>query len=147
MGSLSNRPAWLEIDLGNLKHNYGIIRSKIPERTKIAAVVKADAYGHGAGVSAKKLSEWGVEYFCVSSPGEGLELREAGIKKPILVLAEVLEAQYRDIVEGNLIQTAAGFKTLRDLNDLGREMGSILSVHLNFDTGMGRIGFLPDELP
>lgn len=147
MGLLSNRPAWLEIDLGALKHNYQIIRSRIPKRTKIGAVVKADAYGHGAAATAKKLSEWGVEYFCVGSPGEGVELREVGIKKPILVLAEVLKDQYQDIVEGNLIQTAASFKTLRDLNGLAAEMGTVISVHLNFDTGMGRIGFLPHELP
>jgi len=146
MGLLSNRPAWIEIDLGALKHNYNYIRSKIPTKTKIAAVVKADAYGHGAVKSAEKLRDWGVDYLCVGSPGEGLELRKAGIEIPILVLAEVLEGQYEDIIKGDLIQTAASFETLEGLNQKAVEAGVEQPVHLKFDTGMGRIGFFPGEL-
>lgn len=79
------RPTWIEINLSALKNNYNFIRSKISSRTKIAAVVKANAYGHGAVRIAKELSQLGVEYFCVGSPEEGIELRDTGIKKPILV--------------------------------------------------------------
>ncbi|RCW53005.1 alanine racemase [Halanaerobium sp. ST460_2HS_T2] len=140
------RPAWIEIDLSALEHNYKFIRSKINSETKIAAVVKANAYGHGAAKVAKKLSQLGAEYFCVGSPDEGIELREAGIKKPILVLAEVLESQYQDIIKGDLIQTAASINTLKALNQAGIKANKIIKVHLKFDTGMGRIGFFPEDL-
>ena len=140
------RPAWIEIDLSALEHNYKFIRSKINSETKIAAVVKANAYGHGAAKVAKKLSQLGVEYFCVGSPDEGIELREVGIKKPILVLAEVLDSQYQDIIKGDLIQTAASINTLKALNQAGIKANKIIKVHLKFDTGMGRIGFFPEDL-
>ena len=142
----SSRPAWLEIDLKALKNNYKFIRSRIKNKSKIAAVVKADAYGHGAIKIAKKLDNLGVEYFCVGSPDEGVELREAGIEKPILVLAEVLESQYKDILKGNLIQTAASKKTLNSLNQYAEKMNENIKVHLKIDTGMGRIGFFPEKI-
>ena len=140
------RPAWIEIDLSALEKNYNFIRGRIDEQTKIAAVVKANAYGHGAVRIAKKLSQLGVEYFCVGSPDEGIELRKAGIKDPILVLAEVLPMQYTDIIKGNLIQTAACRETLEALNKAGIKAAEKIKVHLKVDTGMGRIGFFPEEL-
>lgn len=141
------RPAWIEIDLSALEDNYKFIRSKINKKTKIAAVVKANAYGHGALQVAEKLSQLGVEYFCVGSPDEGIELRKFGIKKPILVLAEVLASQYQDIIKGDLIQTAASLKTLKALNKAGSKADKMIKVHLKLDTGMGRIGFFSDDLP
>lgn len=140
------RPAWLEIDLSFLENNYKYIRSKINKETKIAAVVKANAYGHGAVRVAQKLSELGAEYLCVGSPDEGLELRKAGINAPIIVLAEVLKSQYNDIIKGDLIQTAASWKSLKSLDKAGIKAEEIIKVHLKVDTGMGRIGFFPEEL-
>lgn len=140
------RPAWIEIDLNALENNYNIIRSKINKETKIAAVVKANAYGHGAVRVAQKLSQFGVEYFCVGSPDEGIELRNAGISEPIIVLAEVLDSQYADIFKGDLIQTVASRKTLKALNKAGIKDAKKIKVHLKIDTGMGRIGFFPEEL-
>ncbi len=141
------RPAWIEIDLSALENNYNFIRSRIKEQTKIAAVVKANAYGHGVVKVARKLSQLGVEYFCVGSPDEGIELRNAGIEKPILVLAEVLKSQYADIIKGDLIQTAASMETLASLNQAAKKFGKKIRVHLKIDTGMGRIGFLNQDLP
>lgn len=141
----SSRPAWIEIDLKALKMNYNKIRDKVKDK-KIAAVVKADAYGHGAVKIAQKLSEFGTDYFCVGSPDEGLELREAGIKKPILVLAEVLENQYQEIIDANLIQTVGSLKTLTGLNKIAAKNNTVQSVHLKLDTGMGRIGFLENNI-
>jgi len=140
------RPAWIEIDFKALEKNYNFIRSRIDKKTKIAAVVKANAYGHGAAKIAPKLSQLGVEYFCVSSPDEGIELRRAGIKKPILVLAEVLETQYSEIVKGDLTQAAASLETISALDKLGAKAKKKVKVHLVVDTGMGRIGFFPDQL-
>ena len=140
------RPAWIEIDLSALENNYNFIRSRINARTKIAAVVKANAYGHGAVKVAEKLDQLGVEYFCVGSPDEGIELREAGIEKPILILAEVLKSQYAEIIKGDLIQTAASMETLKSLNQAAKKAGKKIRVHLKIDTGMGRIGFFPEEL-
>ncbi|MFN2340177.1 MAG: alanine racemase [Halanaerobium sp.] len=140
------RPAWIEIDLSALENNYNFIRKKINKKTKIAAVVKANAYGHGAVRVAKKLSELGVEYFCVGSPDEGIELRRAGIIEPILVLAEVLKSQYDDIIKADLIQTAASRETLKALNQAGARAEKKIRVHLKVDTGMGRIGFFLEEL-
>lgn len=146
MGINLKRPAWIEIDLKALEKNYNLIRSRIAKETKIAAVVKANAYGHGAAKIASKLSQLGVEYFCVGSPDEGIELRRAGIKKPILVLAEVLENQYAEIIKGDLIQAAASFETISALNNLGAKVDKKVKVHLVVDTGMGRIGFFPEQL-
>lgn len=142
----SNRPAWIEINLKALEHNYKIIREKINYDTKIAAVVKADAYGHGAVKIAQKLSGLEVDYLCVGSPEEGIELRQAGIKRPILVLAEILKSQYKAIVMADLVQTAACLETIYGLNKAAAEAGIIQSIHLKLDTGMGRIGFLPKKL-
>lgn len=142
-----NRPAWIEINLNILKNNYDFIRKKIGNKTKIAAVVKANAYGHGAVQVAKKLAELGADYFCVGSPEEGLELRNAGIKRPILVLAEILEEQYQEIIEADLIQTVASENTLYSLNKFAKKNNRIIKIHLKIDTGMGRIGFFPQEIP
>lgn len=141
------RPAWIEINLKNLEKNYNLIRQKIAKKTKIAAVVKADAYGHGAVEISKKLSELGADYFCVGSPEEGLELRKNGIKKEILVLAEILESQYSEITAGDLIQTVASKNTLYSLAEFADKNNKKIKIHLKIDTGMGRIGFLPAEFP
>ncbi|MGM0548697.1 MAG: alanine racemase [Bacillota bacterium] len=140
------RPAWLEIKLQALANNYQFIRSKLDQKTKIAAVVKADAYGHGAVKIAQKLVDLGTEYLCVGSPDEGIELRNEGLEVPILVLAEVLESQYDSILQGDLIQTVASCETLFALNNFAAQNNKKIKIHLKCDTGMGRIGFLPEEL-
>ena len=142
----SSRPAWIEIDLDALENNYNVIQNKIPLSSKIAAVVKADAYGHGAVKIAAELDKLGADYFCVGSPDEGLELRNAGIKKEIIVLAEVLKSQYQDILEGDLIQTVGSFETLMGLNKIAAEFNKTIRVHLKIDSGMGRIGFLNSDI-
>ncbi|MGM0603055.1 MAG: alanine racemase [Bacillota bacterium] len=140
------RPAFLEIDLKALDSNYQLIRKDIPEDTMIASVVKADAYGHGAVEAAKYLLRSGTDYLAVSCPEEALELRNAGIGAKIIVLGEILPEQYNLIIEQNLIQTAASFNTLEGLNRKAASRDIIQPVHIKIDTGMGRIGFLPEEV-
>lgn len=140
------RPAFIEIDLKALANNYQLIRDDIPEDTMIASVVKADAYGHGAVEAAKCLISCGTDYLAVACPEEALELRKAGIEAKIIVLGEVLPEQYDLIVEQKLIQTAASIKTLEGLNKKAAFKNIIQPVHIKIDTGMGRIGFFPEEV-
>lgn len=141
-----NKPAWLEINLKALEYNYKNIKDIIKNETKIAAVVKADAYGHGAVKIAHKLADLGTDFFCVGNPDEGLELRKAGIKKPILVLAEVLNSQYEDIAAANLIQAVGSWRSISALNKFAEKNNSKIKVHLKIDTGMGRTGISPSQL-
>ena len=140
------RPAFIEINLKALSDNYQLIRDDIPEDTMVASVVKADAYGHGAVEAAKCLISCGTDYLAVACPEEALELRKAGIETKIIVLGEVLPEQYDLIIEQKLIQTAASIKTLEGLNRKAATRNIIQPVHIKIDTGMGRIGFFPQEI-
>jgi len=140
------RPAFIEINLKALSDNYQLIRDDIPEDTMVASVVQADAYGHGAVKAAKCLISCGTDYLAVACPEEALELRKAGIETKIIVLGEVLPEQYDLIIEQKLIQTAASIKTLEGLNRKAATRNIIQPVHIKIDTGMGRIGFFPQEI-
>ncbi len=140
------RPAFIEINLKALSDNYQLIRDDIPEDTMVASVIKADAYGHGAVKAAKCLISCGTDYLAVACPEEALELRKAGIETKIIVLGEVLPEQYDLIIEQKLIQTAASIKTLEGLNRKAATRNIIQPVHIKIDTGMGRIGFFPQEI-
>ncbi|MFW6264742.1 MAG: alanine racemase [Bacillota bacterium] len=134
------RPVWAEINLNNLKHNLHQIKEKLDPKTVIMAVVKADAYGHGVIPVSKALIEEGVDRLAVALPEEGRELRKAGFKLPIHVLGELLPAQYKIILEYDLIPTIARNDSLEAINDLAGEKGLRKKIHIKIDTGMGRIG-------
>lgn len=138
------RPVWAEINLDNLRYNLAQIRRKLAGETEIMAVIKANAYGHGAIPLARTLVEEGVQRFGVAIPEEGLELREAGIKIPIHVLGEALRDQYSLLIDYDLTPTVAREETLEALNQLARERGIIKKIHIKIDTGMGRIGLEPE---
>ena len=82
---IKGRPTWAEIDLDALTHNFQLIRDRVGKETKVLAAIKADAYGHGAVECARRLAAEGVDWFGVALPEEGIELREAGNTKPILL--------------------------------------------------------------
>jgi alanine racemase len=129
--------ATIEVNLGKLKQNLQILRSHIDENTRVMAVVKADAYGHGAVEVAGTLEPL-VEAFAVNDIYEGIELRKQDITKPILVFEvpqKMTASQYRLY---NLTATVSAKEHFDWLPN-----GT--SYHLNFDTGMGRLGFTPDE--
>ncbi|MCC3145260.1 alanine racemase [Halanaerobium sp. Z-7514] len=136
----SKRPVWLEIDLNNLKFNIKEIKKNLSAETIFTAVVKADAYGHGAVAISQAALEAGANRLAVAIPEEGIELREAGITAPIEVLGELLAEQLIDLVKYDLIPTISKFKTAERLNNLCAAYKLKKKIHLNVDTGMNRVG-------
>ena len=134
-----------EIDLDAIESNYNEIKRYIPQGAKICGVIKADGYGHGAIPVAKKLNELGADAFAVASSSEAVILRKNGVDKDILVLGFTAEEDYMDMVNYGITQTVFRMDMAKKLSDVAMEMGRVAHVHVIVDTGMGRIGFLPDE--
>lgn len=145
MGSEFDRPVWVEINLDNIKFNIEQVKSRVSDETLVMAVVKADAYGHGAIPVAKAAVEAGADRLAVAIPEEGIELREAGFEIPIHVLGEVLPEQVPLLVKYNLISTISKFKTAAKLERISAKFETRQKVHIKVDTGMGRIGVLPEN--
>lgn len=110
---------------------------------KLMAIIKTDAYGHGAVRSAKALDEIGVYAFGVATPGEALELRRAEIKNPILILGYVFEEYFDRMIENDIDLALFDSNTAKLLNSHAEKLGKKARVHIKADTGMGRIGFQP----
>ncbi len=148
--SSSCRPTVAEIDLGACVHNLRRLRDKVGA-IDIWPVVKADAYGHGATAVAGALCAERVAGFCVATATEGRQLRQAGIETPILVMAGLAasapEDAFRTVVEYGLAAGIQDASTGARLADIARELTiGPVSVHLKIDTGMGRLGVLPDQV-
>lgn len=135
-----HRDAWVEVDLGNIEHNIYEFEKIIPKHTKILAVVKADAYGHGAAMCASTLIASGVDMFGVSSVDEGIQLREAGAQIPILVLGTTPDWAFASAVENNLTLALYSDEHLQVCKDLYDKHGLKAQVHVKVNTGMNRIG-------
>jgi alanine racemase len=135
--------AWVEIDRSALKHNVRQIRSLLAPNTTIMAVVKADAYGHGAIDIAKTVVAESVEWLAVATVTEGIELRSAGIIAPILILGAVnSNVQVQAIVQWGLQPTICNIEQATSISKAIAKLPAspILSVHLKLDTGMSRLG-------
>lgn len=130
------------IDLDKLAVNVHNIKSVIGKQTKLLAVVKADAYGHGAVESAKTLIDNGVDYLGVATLEEGAELRCADITAPILVLGYVSCNEMKQALEYDMEMTIFDMQTAKKLSAVCKEMNKPAKIHIKIDTGMGRIGFL-----
>lgn len=141
------RPTYVEIDLVALAHNYAQITKTLGEGCQVLAVVKADAYGHGVEHVVPALVEAGTEWFGVALVEEGVELRQAGVRQPILVLGGVWPAQIDSLLHYDLTPAIYNLETARQLGARAAELGRDCRYHLKVDTGMGRLGFLPDTLP
>jgi len=139
------RPTWAEVNLNNLQHNYKIIRSLLDERTKVLVTVKADAYGHGLIQVAKRLVKCGVDYFGVASIDEGIELRKAGVKVPILLLGLILKSDIKPLFAYSLTPTVCDIGLARSIDQAAAKLKKKISLHVKVDTGMGRIGVLHKE--
>ncbi len=142
------RFAWVEINLTNLKHNIEIIRSYLdPKRTMIMAVVKADAYGHGAIEISEQAIKSGVHALGVALVEEGIKLRKAGIDKPIYVLGESPAANIKEAVEHNLILCVNSYESAQFISRECVKTGRKITINLNIDTGMSRIGINFNDAP
>src|SRR5437879_4736086 len=134
------RPTLCVIDLEALRWNYHKIREKVGPRIKIASMVKANAYGHGAPCVARALAEEGCDAFGVATLEEGVGLRQAEIRSPIIVLAGVYLEQLDQFFEHDLIPVVHEIDGLQRLEAAVQSRGTSLKVHLKVDTVMGRIG-------
>lgn len=140
------RPTHVEIDLQALRTNLCQVRTRAGEARQVLAVVKADAYGHGAPRVARTLQEAGVEVFGVAIVEEGIELRKAGIERPIVVLGSIYAGQEKDVFTHCLTPTLFDLEAARRLDRYAAKAGRRSPYHLKTDTGMGRVGFRPEEL-
>lgn len=136
----------MEVSTDALRHNFEVVRFLVGRRHGIFAVVKADAYGHGAVRTAKLYRELGCERFAVARLCEALELREAGISEDILILGQEPEESARSVVEQGLTCACAEPRFARALSREAVSQGKRAKVHLKVDTGMGRLGVLPEDL-
>lgn len=146
------RPVWAEVSLSAIAHNLRLIRGAIGRKRKILAVVKANAYGLGAVEVSKALARMGVEAFGVTCSQEGIELREAGIRQPILLLTGFWPGEEKRILEYKLTPAIARLGLLPLLERAAtkrRVNGSRKKIlfHLKIDTGMNRLGIAPREIP
>lgn len=139
------RPVWLEINLDNIANNVKEIRRIIGDNTMIMASTKANAYGHGAIEVARTFIENGVDRLAVSIIQEAIELRKSSILAPILILSYTPMYQMDKIIEYDLIQTIYNYNDAVHLSSLASNKGKMVKIHIKIDTGMGRIGFLPNE--
>ncbi len=138
--TISRRPTWAEINLDNLAFNFRSAKSFIGSETKYMAVVKADAYGHGAVECAKRLEAEGVDWFGVALPEEGVELRKAGIRKLILCLGGFWDGQETLSLNYGLTPVIFRLEQAATLNAAAASRGAVVSIHVKIDTGMGRVG-------
>ena len=132
------------IDLTAIEENLKALQAKMAPGVRTCAVVKANAYGHGAVRVARHIGPL-VDYFAVACIEEALELREGGIKKPILVLSYTHPSRYVDLIREDVTATVYNEQEAEVLSETAQHLGKTVKVHIAVDTGMGRIGFQPVE--
>ena len=133
------RRTWAEIDVDALIHNFNIIKQTA--NTKVCAVVKANAYGHGVDIVAPSLQQAGADFFAVSNIEEALELRKLGITKPILILGYTPVEYVQELATHEISQCVYSLDYSNELSVEAAKCNVKIKVHLKLDTGMSRIGF------
>ena len=139
------RPTWVEISLSKLRRNTERVRELAGSR-RVMAVIKADAYGHGAVPVARYLAASGMDWFGVATVEEALELREAGIGQPILLLGGLYMSDPAHLIEYRLTPSVSSTARLDTYAECTRRRGKPIDFHLKVDTGMGRLGLPLDRL-
>jgi len=146
LAHLGRRPTWAEIDLEALAANFQTVKLKVGPDVGVMAVVKANAYGHGAVECAQRLEREGADWFGVALPEEGIELRNAGIAKPVLCLAGFWGEQATACLQHNLVPVVCPLDMIKAFDRAARERNVVANVHVKIDTGMGRLGVRFDEV-
>lgn len=139
----SLRPTRAEIDLEAIAHNFGVVQARTG--AKILAVVKADAYGHGVVPVVQRLERAGAKGFAVALAEEAIELRDAGIESPILVLNGVVGGAHREVLQRRIVPVVYDLAELEAFHAAAQ--GEEFRIHLKVDTGMARLGVPMEELP
>ncbi len=137
--------AWIEIDLARLEANLAAVRRWVGPGIELIAVVKANAYGHGTAAVLPALERYGIERFAVFSVPEGVQLRQLGIRRPVLVLGHAFPRQADEAVAYDLTLTVDEPALAAALAAAARAHGRAARVHIKVDTGLHRFGLAPDE--
>ena len=142
------RPVWAEVSLTAIQRNLQVVRRQIGPKPKILAVVKSNAYGLGAVPVSKALQKAGVDWFGVTCTNEGIELRESGIRKRVLVLTGFWPGEETRLLKNNLTPVVTRLDDVRLLERAAKSMRpkSAVPFHLKINTGMNRLGISPDEI-
>ncbi|MGC2015720.1 MAG: alanine racemase, partial [Candidatus Acidiferrales bacterium] len=142
------RPVWAEISLEAIVHNLRVIRKQVGTQRKILAIVKSNAYGLGAVPISKALQKAGTEWFGVTCANEGIELREAGIRKRILILTGFWPGEEKRLIKNHLTPAVFRVSDLQHLERSAKAFGGKARVpfHLKINTGMNRLGISPEEI-
>lgn len=139
------RRIYAEINLDAICNNVKETMKTVGEKVDVLAIIKADAYGHGALRTAKALSEIGITNFGVATTEEAMQLRRNGIDGKILILNYTFDESYVRIIDNAITSTVFEYNHAKRLNDIAGILGKKADVHIKLDTGMGRVGFVPSE--
>ncbi len=139
-------PTYCEIDLSAFSNNLKEIRRLIPDHTKIMAVVKANAYGHGSVIIAKEAQSAGAEFLAVARLNEAMLLRNGGITLPILLFDDSAMHSAEIYIDQNIRPSVSSMEEAILFSKSATQYGKPIKIHIKIDTGMGRLGFLSDEL-
>lgn len=131
---------WAEVDLTAIEHNFQAARNRLPKNMKLLVTVKANAYGHGA-IPVAKLLQNKADYFAVAMMDEAVQLRQAGIRTPILILGPVLQPDYERAANHDVALTVSSLAEAKAISACAQRLGTAITVHFALDTGMSRIGF------
>lgn len=137
---------WAEIDLDILDENYRLVRAATNESAKLCCVIKADAYGHGAEKTAAELENLGADYFGVSNLEEALQIRNAGIKTPILIMGYTPASEVKYLAENDITQCIYAEDYAKSLSSEAVRQGVTIKAHIKINTGMNRLGFTFEDI-
>lgn len=135
---------WAEVDLDAIRANIITMKNCVPNGKKLLAVIKANAYGHGAIELARELDDL-ADYYGVACIDEAIELRRANIAKPILILGYTDQSYYQELVTYGITQTVFSYEQAKALSQVAGAMGKTAIIHIKLDTGMNRIGYPCNE--